>query len=248
MQIRPDVEQSDAGRPAAFPAAAPASPASHESIRENDWEAFQDVDFMENHWGRRQDAVDHESYYWYLTFDDPKLSAVTESCQETLDADSLDWVPLDGLHLTMLRIGSTDQVTEAAIQAIANAAKTDLNAVRSFPLTIGPLAGSRGAVRFSVAPWSELLDLHRIARTATAEVLPEAVIAETDNFRPHLGIGYSNRRQQAEPIISKVCQLRGIPPVSVHVDTIRIVRLRREGRTYRWRDVVAIDLEPTDGV
>ncbi|MET8424512.1 hypothetical protein [Nocardia sp. NPDC004860] len=72
--------------PTAFPAAAPASPASHESIRQNDWEAFQDVDFMENHWGRNQAAADDESYYWYLTFDDPRLSAIAESCQETLDS------------------------------------------------------------------------------------------------------------------------------------------------------------------
>ncbi|WP_330182724.1 2'-5' RNA ligase family protein [Nocardia sp. NBC_01503] len=247
MQIRPDVEQSDdSSRAAAFPAAAPESPTNEESIRENDWEAFQDVDLMENHWGRTSDSSASEAYYWYLTFDDPDLIAATERCQKNLDIDGLDLVPLDGLHITLMPIGSTDHVTDADIQAIADSANEYLDAVRSFRLSVGPLAGSRGAVRFSVSPWSELLDLHRITGKAIAEVLPDAYIAQTSNFRPHLGIGYSNRRQSAEPLISRVCKLRDVPPVTVDVNAIRIVRLRREGRAYRWDDVAVIELAATD--
>lgn len=197
---------------------------------------------MENHWSRGAWSADQETYFWYLTFSDEELAEKTEQIQTGLDIGGLDFVPLDGLHITVLKIGNRDGVTAEEIQAIADSAKKKFDELEPFQLEVGPLAGSRGAVRFSVSPWSELVELHRIARAATLEVLPDLEIADTAAFRPHLGIGYSNRHQPAEPLISKISKLRDSSPVRVYVDSVRIVRLRREEHAYRWDDVATIEL------
>ncbi|WP_395575382.1 hypothetical protein [Streptomyces sp. BK79] len=56
-------------------------------------------------------------------------------------------------------------------------------------------------------------------------------------FRPHLSLAYNNRSRPAAPVIEAVTALRGLPPVDLHVREVRLVELRREGRSYRW-DVV----------
>ncbi|MFB8007525.1 2'-5' RNA ligase family protein [Nocardia sp. NPDC056000] len=243
MQTSHDSEPlNDPAKSGPFPASMPGSITSHESIRENDWDAFRGIDYMENHWTRSVWSADQETYFWYLTFDDQALSQMTERCQRELGVVELDFVPIDGLHITLLKIGNRDQIAEGDISAIADCAQKGLGKVEPFELTVGPLAGSHGAIRFSVSPWSEILAIHETVRAATLSVLPHLKTAETQNLRPHLGIGYSNRRQRAEPLISKVSQIRDISPVTVRVDTAKLVRLRRESSAYRWHDVAALEL------
>ncbi|UGT45167.1 2'-5' RNA ligase family protein [Nocardia yamanashiensis] len=200
---------------------------------------------MINHWGRNEWPAGHEIYYWYLTFRDPKLVEMTKQCRTCLKPDGIDFVPLDGLHITVLGIGGRDEIAEHDIQAVANDARAQLRKVNQFDLTVGPLAGSRGALRFTVAPWTELFQLHQILEESTRKVLPDLPIVSTQRFRPHLGIGYSNQLQEAEPFIEQVAALRDTKPVTVRVDAIKLVRLRREPRAYRWDDVATLDLNPS---
>ncbi|WP_411999225.1 2'-5' RNA ligase family protein [Nocardia sp. CWNU-33] len=106
--------------------------------------------------------------------------------------------------------------------------------MKPFDLSIGPLAGSRSAVRFSVTPWDELHGVHRRVREATAAYRPPGRLAQTAEFRPHVGIGYINRAQRAASLIEDIAILRNLPVVEVHIDAIHLVELRREGRQYRW--------------
>ncbi|WP_282775912.1 2'-5' RNA ligase family protein [Nocardia sp. CC201C] len=229
-------------RSGAFPPSLPDSLSSHRSICENDWEAFRNVDQMVNHWGRNEWPKGRRSFFWYLTFQDSELIKNVERCHAHIDSDGIDFVPLDGLHITVLRIGNHEQVPDEDVQAIADIAKEKLRVFEKFSLDIGPLAGSRGALRFSVSPWTKLFQLHEIVRESTCKVLTNVPIAETDQFRPHLGIGYSNRRQDASQFIDHATQLRNFDPVTVEVDNVKIVRLRREEHAYRWEDVATIGL------
>ncbi|MEV6098653.1 2'-5' RNA ligase family protein [Nocardia sp. NPDC051981] len=197
---------------------------------------------MIDHWGRRDWPADHETYFWYLTFRDLELIELARHCNNELKLDGIDFAPLDGLHITMLRIGDLDEIKDDDIQALAGNAKPKLNDVKSFTLEIGPLAGSRGAIRFSVSPWTELFNLHQVIRDSTQQIFPSIPIASTENFRPHLGIGYSNRRQDAEPIIKQISSIRDLSTATVQVEAIKIVRLRRESQAYRWNDVATLEL------
>ncbi|MFD6357195.1 2'-5' RNA ligase family protein [Nocardia tengchongensis] len=198
---------------------------------------------MIDHWGRNEWPAGREVYFWYLTFQDPALAKLVERCHNYLKPDGIDFVPLDGLHITILRIGNQDEIAEEDIQAIADDAKARLSDIESFELTVGPLAGSRGAVRFTVSPWTELFQLHQTLGESTRKVLPELPIASTQRFRPHLGIGYSNRQQEADSFIEQVASLRNTTPVTVQVDAVKLVRLRREPHAYRWEDVATLALK-----
>lgn len=243
MQINHAAEPT---KPQPFPVSAPTSFSSHESICQNDWDAFRGLDHMENHWTRSAWSAGQETYFWYLTFTDPKLSDMAERCQHGLGRSGLDWVPVDGLHTTLLKIGGSSHIGEDQIRTIAEVAKQGLSQIEPFDLAVGPLAGSGGAIRFSMSPWTEILRVHQTARAATLKELPDLTIADTEYLRPHLGIAYSNRRQPAEPLVSKVSQLRSIAPVAVRVESVQIVRLRRESNTYRWQDVELLRLGSTD--
>ncbi|QVI24124.1 2'-5' RNA ligase family protein [Nocardia tengchongensis] len=232
-------------RSGSFPESLPTSLSDRRSICENDWSAFRNIEYTVDHWSRNEWPSGREVFYWYLTFRNSELINLAQLCQNSLNSDGFDLVPLDRLHITILRIGNYDEISQEDIQAIADSAKVGLSDIDSFDLTVGPLAGSRGAVRFTVSPWKELFQLHRILGAATRKVLPDLPIASTQRFRPHLGIGYSNRQQEAASLIEQVASLRDATPVTVQVEAVKLVRLRRELHAYHWEDVATLALKPS---
>ncbi|WP_322747919.1 MULTISPECIES: 2'-5' RNA ligase family protein [unclassified Frankia] len=198
----------------------------------DDWERFRTVTTMNNHWDRPGWAPGRSSYHWFLTFDDAALCDLAMACQRhLLDFDCLDPVTGDGLHLTVRRLAFVDEIDTADIDIITAQVAERCRTLPAFSLRVGPLAGSSGAVRFSATPWEPLLELrHMVDDVATACGLP----AIDRRFRPHVGIAYCNRSVATEPIIRRVAMLRDLPPVDVPVIDLRLVRLYRDGRSYRW--------------
>lgn len=225
-----------------FPLLRPASTSDAASIRDNDWAAFQRLNVVHDHWSLKPWTPGQAGFYWYLTFSDPALIDMTSRCQEEIAHDGLDPAPLDALHLTLLNVGRTDDVGEQDITRIVESGRTAVAAVEPFLLDVGPLTGSQSALRFSVTPWDQLLDLHRRLRSATAEHRPSGSLAETIEFRPHLGIGYINRQQETHQLVKDVSALRDLPPVTVRIAQVHLVELRRVGREYRWRDRAVVPL------
>ncbi|WP_369024014.1 2'-5' RNA ligase family protein [Nocardia cyriacigeorgica] len=224
-----------------FPAAMPSSTADRAVIHANDWAAFSGLERLQNHWELKAWPTGHRAYYWYLTFDDARLAALARKCQDFLSDDGLDPVPHDGLHITLLGIGDAAEVSGHRLNELVAAAEEQLAGFAPFELVVGPLAGSRSAVRFSVAPWDPLLELHRLLFDCTARFRPDLQPGPT-HFRPHLGIGYLNAPRPAKDLVETVAALHALPPVQVDVDTVELVELRREGRAYRWDTRAAISL------
>ncbi|MFJ6982593.1 MULTISPECIES: 2'-5' RNA ligase family protein [unclassified Streptomyces] len=221
--------------PAAFPARPPADPSDPAAIVACDHAAFDSVETMVDHWDRPGWTARTRAYYWMLTFtDSPALAGLARHCQQHLAPLGLDPVPLDGLHITLTRVGSASTLAPGLLDDIVSAAMPLLPA--SFRLRAVPLAGSRGAVRLTVTPWVPVLALHAALSEAMRlnGVVPRK---PTALFRPHLSLAYNNRSRPAGPIIEAVTPLRGLPPVELYVQEVQLVELRREGRAYRW-DVV----------
>jgi 2'-5' RNA ligase len=225
-----------------FPLRQPASTSDPSAIRSNDWAAFRQLGNLHDHWTLKSWAPGQSGYYWYLTFDDPALTDLAERCQKVLADDGIDPVPLDALHMTLLNVGKVGDISSEQLAGIAAAAHSRLADIAPFDVEVGPLTGSRSALRFSVTPWDNLLDLHRALREATATHRPTSRLAETIEFRPHLGIGYINRSQTAAALIGDVSALRDLPPVTVRVNKVDLVELRRDGRQYRWTDRAVLPL------
>ncbi|MFD4241853.1 2'-5' RNA ligase family protein [Streptomyces sp. NPDC058525] len=228
--------------PSAFPCEPPADLDDPDAIVGHDWHAFQDVERMGDHWDRPGWSDQQRSYYWMLTFTGAtELLGLAEHCQKALLHLGMDPVPQDGLHVTMLRVGRTDQISADQVARLLDL--TQNLPVGAFRLQAHPLAGSRGAVRFSLTPWRPLVHLHAVL-TAVGERIGIPGGGPTHAFRPHLGIAYNNQARPAAPVVEAVAQLRSMPPVTLDVTSVELVELRRQDRTYRWRTVRSVPLHP----
>ncbi|MFJ2217685.1 2'-5' RNA ligase family protein [Streptomyces sp. NPDC101062] len=226
----------------AFPAVPPADLDDPQTIIEHDWNAFAAIDRMTDHWSRPGWAAGQRAYYWMLTFPkSPSLISRALGCQEQLEHLGMDPVPEDGLHVTMNRVGGIAQVPRARIQHLVNLAEQIR--IDRFQVAAHPLAGSRGAVRFTLSPWRRLVALH----AALGMIGSEAGVPggkPTSEFRPHLGLQYNNRDRPTGPVIKEVARLRRLPPVALDITMVDLVELRREGPAYRWDVVHRIHLRP----
>ncbi|MBK3564144.1 2'-5' RNA ligase family protein [Streptomyces sp. MBT62] len=109
-----------------------------------------------------------------------------------------------------------------------------------------PLTGSHGALRYSVAPWTPIVDLHqRLVAASVASGLP--AMKPSSRLRPHIGIGYCNRPTPTGPMRAAVESLRLLASLQLRVDRVQLAELRREAAAYTWRVIHAIHL-PTTGV
>jgi 2'-5' RNA ligase len=212
-------------------------------IAANDWQAFSQVTEFVNHWDRPGWHDGRTSYHWMFTFDDPALQEMAQQCQKALANFPFDPVPLDTLHITMRRVGFTDEITESTANEVFDAAQEICAGIEPFRLNVGPLAGSRGAVRFTVSPWSQLFAVYDALGKASEAVTAQPAPTAAESFRPHLSVAYSNTPQPAAPIHGAIRPYRLVLPVPVPVAAIHLVQLGRSHGAYRWMHLRHISLD-----
>ncbi|MFK0017004.1 2'-5' RNA ligase family protein [Streptomyces sp. NPDC091027] len=232
--------------PKAFPQSPPPDLCDPGILVDHDWRAFTEVRRMKSHWDRPGWADGRRAFYWMLTFPGATgLIRRTQHCQDELAHLGMDSIPSDGLHVTLTRIGSTEVVQRSRVQLLAGLAGH--LRIPAFPLTARPLAGSTGAVRFTLTPWSPLVAL----QAALSEIGSRVGVPggrPTSMFRPHLGIQYNNRERPAAPVIASVARLRTLAPVSLEISRVELVELWRTSNppSYRWQVVHSVPLLPAD--
>ena len=236
-----------AHHPAAFPASPPSDSASPAAIIASDRHAFDQLGRTKDHWNRPGWSDATRIIYWLLTFDeDPALTKSAADIQSALAPLDYDLIDAADLHLTLTRAGSRGQITDSEIDTLASIAAGRLGP--AFELTAHPLAGSAGAVRYSVTPWTPVIALHATLSTVHDELgLPGG--KPTARFRPHLGVAYSRGEGAAQPVIDTVATLRALPPVDLTIAHVDLVELRREPGRYAWDLLHRIPLAqagPTD--
>lgn len=197
---------------------------------------------MEDHFTVKPWPSGFSAYYWYLTFEDAELVSLAQHCQQSLSSFGLHPVSLSSLHMTLCRVGAADAMSETALEVVTASAAEELHRIDSFEIEVGPLAGSSGAIRFSVTPWSSVWQLTTILRSQSLNGAAGTASKPIAHFRPHVGIAYSNRRQEIAPIIERVSQLRNMVPVPVMVKQVKLVRLWRSQDSYQWDNVATIAL------
>lgn len=228
----------------AFPPTPPPSLTDPRSIAEHDWDAFAQITEMKNHWDRPGWTNATRRYYWFITIENsPELLASTQACQETIRPLGLDPVPLDGLHITIAKIGDTADVGKGALDRLAEIAADRFQHLRPLDLQAIPMTGSRGAIRYSLAPWTGLLDLH-LAVTGACRDLGLRSFKSNADLRPHLGIAYANRSIRASLVRKLVEPLRRQEPVHLRIGQVQLVELRRENAAYRWTTHHSAQLGP----
>lgn len=209
-------------------------------IADHDWSAFLHLHQMQDHWDRPGWDPGSRAYYWMLTFPDGcDLARSAKRNQQALAALGMDPVPEDGLHITLARVGDIDVVTRVKVADLTS--RVDESLRGAFSLTVGPLTGSQSAIRWSVAPWTPLLQLHRALTIANQQVCVPGGLP-TSKFRPHLGIAYNNRIRPVRSVVEMIDPLRSDPVLNVDIESVDLVELRREGFAYRWDVIFRISL------
>ncbi|WP_371591243.1 2'-5' RNA ligase family protein [Streptomyces sp. NBC_00470] len=207
----------------------------------HDWSAFCQLDSMHSHWKRPGWSPTTRAYYWMLTFDAAAFGEQLELCRQAIRHLPFDLIDDEGLHLTLGRVGPAHDIGQAAAERLAHRAQHRIP--EAFDLKAAPLTASRGAARYSVAPWTPLLALHEhLAQATTATGLPP--LKPTSHLRPHIGIGYCSQTLATRPVRNALAPLRKLPPVTVRVDSVDLVLLRREPGAYRWDTVHSLPLAP----
>ncbi|MCR3721184.1 MULTISPECIES: 2'-5' RNA ligase family protein [Prauserella salsuginis group] len=221
-----------------FPTRPPTDPDDPASVARNDQAAFEQIDQMLCHWDRPH----RRSYHWMVTLDMQSHAVeLSQRCQAVLPEDGLDLIPPESLHLTVRRFGYVDQVPAGTLDAAVTTVSEHCRAARPFDLRLLPLAGSPGALRFSVAPWSPLLSLHRAVSAASGydDVDP------LTQYRPHVGIAYSNQVQPPGPFIAAAHKARSLPSTAITITELRLVELYRTNHQYRWHVLERLPIAAT---
>lgn len=226
--------------PDAFPASPPSDLDDPDVIAAHDWSAFEGVSEMRDHWQRAGWSPGTRAYYWLLSITDRAFTDQAAHCQDAVRGlGALDLISPSDFHATLGRIGLVDAVREDQLDRLVQVVRAD--PPQAFPLTAMPLTGSRGALRYSVAPWTPVVDLHgRLVAASDAVGLP--TMKPSSRLRPHIGIGYVNRLLPAGPVRDAVEPLRALPAVHLLIDRIDLVELRREPAAYKWRVIHTIQL------
>jgi 2'-5' RNA ligase len=232
-----------AADPIAFPADPPPDPDSPRSVAAHDWAAFDSIDSVANHWDRPGWTDATRAYYWLIPFTiHSDLADQVEQCQQVLAGMGFDAVDRTCLHLTLGRVGLAEDVTERQLDRLIKlASQSPPPAAQAHAI---PMAGSRGAVRYSLAPWTPVVRLHQHLDTAV-RATGLAGFSPTSSLRPHIGIAYSNRQQPAGPVQTAVATMRDLPSLTVRIDRAALVLQRREAGAYRWQTLHELALLDT---
>lgn len=207
-----------------------------------DWERFQSLDRLTDHWWWRPGWRPGRRYLtWYVVFDETSpVVALARRMQAALDVPYLDPVPADGFHLTVQGVGFADAVDADEVRALGERARERCTRLEPFPVEVGPVAGYRGGVFLRVTPWRPLQLLRARLRDAIGRPVPD----EPAVFKPHVSIAYCNTETPAGDLVDQVRRLRDLPPISETVDSIRLLRLRRDDHAYRWDVERTVTLGP----
>jgi hypothetical protein len=210
-----------------------------------DWSAFAALERMESHWERPGWLPGRTAYYWYLDFTGyPDLQELAIQCQGVIAGAHFDLVAADGIHMTLAKVAFADEIDQAGLNRVARAAGCAVAGLGGIPVTVGPLAGSRGALSFSASPRAAIDHLRRTLVRATRDAGYPAETNTAGSFRPHVGIAYCNRTTDARPIIEQVRKLRELNRVTAHVRECVLVALTRYERSYSWRVRHRLSLDP----
>jgi 2'-5' RNA ligase len=203
-------------------------------------ERFRSIQWLHNHWAR---PAGPRAYYWYLTFEDsPALHSLARECQDAIAFPYYDLTPVPDLHLTLDRIAFDGAITPDQLAAIEAAAIDACRKVAPFPVTVGALGGTRGAIGFTAFPVQPVRDLRDALRAATLSVCPQAPVRRSE-FHPHVAIAYANSDGiPAAEAIAAVEKLHATARAEVTVTDVALVLLERRQRSYAWHPVARIPL------
>ncbi|MGW2262136.1 2'-5' RNA ligase family protein [Streptomyces sp. NPDC001780] len=198
---------------------------------------------MSNHWWWRPGwSAGRRFYTWHLVFDGQSdVHRFADQYRTALaGADGLDLIPDRWLHLTMQGVNFVDEVDEADVDLIVEAARARLAVVPAFDLTLSAPVLDPEAVLVPVHPQDPVRTVRAALRAAIGDVLPE-VPEKAEGFRPHVSLAYSNSDGPAD-VISEALALASVEPATARIESAELIVLHRDNRMYEWEPYARVTL------
>ncbi|MEU6034462.1 2'-5' RNA ligase family protein [Actinomadura sp. NPDC047616] len=179
---------------------------------------------------------------WHILVDDqPAVCELARQCQQRLAAlDGLDFVPRQWLHMTTQIVGFTDEIPDAEIEAMADAAAEGLRRVDPIEVEIGKIWFHSEAVMLGIRPPRALDPVRSAIREAVARSVTIHQLADEPDWTPHISIAYSNSDGPAAPVIEALVPRPAMQPLKVA--EVHLVAQERAGRLYRWDRLKVVHL------
>lgn len=188
-----------------------------------------------NHWWWRPGwRPGRRMYTWHITFDGhPAVRGLAERTRQRLAGlPGLDLIPDKWLHLTTQGVGFTDEVTDADIEAITQAAQAQLKDLPPLDVMIGPARVASEGVAFGAAPHAGLTEIRQRLRQAIATVWSPGHVPEASGWAPHVSVAYSNTTGPADPYINALGP--AAETAQATVDAVQLIVLGRDHHMYTW--------------
>lgn len=198
---------------------------------------------MTDHWWWRPGVrPSRRLYVWHILWDrQPDVLALAQRCQALLvGVSGLDLVPVPWLHMTTQIVGFADEISDAEVDAMCEAASKRLQQLQPVPVTLGRVLIHGEAVMLGIRPGRALDPVRDAIRDAVAGAVRSHQLADAPDWTPHVTMAYSNRDAPAAPVIEA---MREAPtPVDVEIQRVSFVSQERVGRLYRWDRIADVPL------
>jgi 2'-5' RNA ligase len=199
------------------------------------------TDRLRYHW--RPEVADYLT--WHVLFDDqPALHSVGETLQQVLEGiEGIDVVPTRWLHLTVQGVGSVDDIAEDGVAALVGAAQQRLAELQPAELTFGPAEVQWEGVTLTAIPAESVAAVLRALRTAIADVFGADRVpgAQDEAWWPHVSLADASARVPAATVLEAIAE-RPVEPVTITIDHVSLIKLRRDGRCYVWSPVATVPI------
>lgn len=197
---------------------------------------------LADHWwqrpGRRPGRL---QYHWHILFrDQPRVHELAAAAQRKLaGVPGLDLVPLQWLHLTTLVAGFADEVPDQAVDTMVTTAQQLLAPTDPIAVRLSRVFYHPEAVVLLVKPATALEPVLSAVEISTREAGCHGH-TDTDPWRPHISIAYSNDGSPAAPVIEALG--RTVPPTEITIRSVSLVAQAQVGHSWQWQSVAEVRL------
>lgn len=144
-------------------------------------------------------------------------------------------IPPEWLHLTVLRVGPTDQITAGEMTVIVERLRSTPSEIRLPELRLGPCWVAGGNVTAHVTPEEPVAEVFDAVLAITIEILGERA-PRPGPFQPHVALAYA-RDSDDDTELRKQLYAHWIDPVPFRASELSLVRQCQTVPFYSW-DVV----------
>lgn len=199
-----------------------------------------------------QDHFERHNHYegvvdwnFNVTFEEePRVAAMVDAYRPLLTRPELyEPVPARWLHATILRVGTTDEYTEAEMLAVAKQVQTRVQAIKLPDFHFGEPKIIFGNITFPIEPEAELEMLYKLITEYLESVVGKSRATKSPygHFIAHTSFAYTKERDN-EAETDAILAAANIQPATFRIKHMPLIRQRPIDGHYEWEVVKDISI------